>query len=570
MDGSDPQSIVGLFDSNYAKALTIAGFLYAITMYADTHMPAVRKKNLSEYLTNSKSDSNWAGSFSALFDSVFGEEHLSIRCFSVSAVFSLISVILLWIFLGGYDALSIRIGNEISLGAIIPIALIVNVLADYISLLETRWLIGKASETHNFLIHLLILIADFLATALIIWVAIWIFVRSPFYGGQVDEFASVIGVFSTFSVLFFSTFLTSVWSWVFFVSIWIIRAARYLSNKLIFDFSNWPSVGLGSLVFLVSFIAVIFIPPLFAKNANNTNLFERSLCGVFGGQVCLNVSMLTSDEREALRFLRRSCETGISTKCLRRGLAEMNTSPSDAAALFASACNGGDATSCGFLGIMLWQGEGIPRDINRAKSVLERACKGNDNRVDLKSYSCGVWAHTLKTSDPDRSASLALLSCEVGVMQSCTLLAEHYKEGIVTERDFEKAAKYYTRACDQGHPKGCYGLAELLKDGKGIPQDRKRAKELYKTACREGVALACLAMTMQNTNGVEDAETKFMASFELSCENGNAASCYFVGLAYSKGLSSIEVDILKAQKFMDLACRGGEVKGCNWSFIQNN
>lgn len=567
MDGSDVQSFAGFFSSNYATAVALAGFLYGITMYADTHMPAVRRKELSEFIANPESDSNWASVFIYLFDGIFGEKHLSPRCFFVSAAFSLVSVAIIWSFLGGYDTLSVRIGNEVSLGAIIPIALVVNVLADYLSLLQTRWMIGKASEVRRFWIHGLIIFADFLATAAIIWIAIWLFIRSPFYYGKVDEFASVIGVFSTFSVLFFSTFLTSVWSWIFFVSTWLLRAARFLSEKWIFDFHNWPSVGLSSLIFIISFLTAIIVPPFFVKDQTNTNLLERALCSVFGGQVCLDVSKLTSDERDALRFLLRSCETGFSPECLNRGRTKLQTSPSDAATLFSSACNGGDATSCAFLGIMLWQGEGIPRDIDRADAALEKACKGNDSRIDIKTYSCGVWAHTLKSSDPNRSASLALLTCEAGVMQSCTLLAEHYEEGVVTERDFEKAAEYFGLACDRGHPKGCYGLAKLLQDGKGVPRDRERAADLFKNACRVGEALACLAMAIQPTGGDEDAEIKFLESFEHSCKNGNAASCHFVGLAYAKGLSSIKIDIVKAQKFMDLACQGGEVQACNWSFI---
>ena len=53
--------------------------------------------------------------------------------------------------------------------------------------------------------------------------AIRLFITSLFYEGEAESFAEILGVFSVFSVLFYSTFLTSVWTWGYIFSTWVLR-----------------------------------------------------------------------------------------------------------------------------------------------------------------------------------------------------------------------------------------------------------------------------------------------------------------------------------------------------------
>ena len=46
------------------------------------------------------------------------------------------------------------------------------------------------------------------------------------------------------------------------------------------------------------------------------------------------------------------------------------------ASLYQKACDGGDAAACNNLGVMYYDGAGVPQDYTRAASLYEQACDG--------------------------------------------------------------------------------------------------------------------------------------------------------------------------------------------------
>ena len=79
---------------------------------------------------------DWVYDFGRVFDKIYGKNHLSLRCFLTSTLVSILSfmiIALVWI---GQDVLWLDVQNAFIY------ALILNVIPDYISLLETRWLLG--------------------------------------------------------------------------------------------------------------------------------------------------------------------------------------------------------------------------------------------------------------------------------------------------------------------------------------------------------------------------------------------------------------------------------------------
>jgi len=99
---------------------------------------------------------NWPSTFATVFDRVFGVKHLSWKSFRRSCVTSLISVAILCLiwaatqpaYFAGFLAGSAR-PTYIPLISILFGAVVFNFLPDYISLLETRWVIGLMARAQS-------------------------------------------------------------------------------------------------------------------------------------------------------------------------------------------------------------------------------------------------------------------------------------------------------------------------------------------------------------------------------------------------------------------------------------
>jgi hypothetical protein len=91
---------------------------------------------------------HWPTAFATVFDRVFGERHLSWRCFLRSCVASVASVAIvtiIWVVLRRQEA-ALFIQKNLASGmlfalAVILSAVVLNTIPDYLSLLETRYVI---------------------------------------------------------------------------------------------------------------------------------------------------------------------------------------------------------------------------------------------------------------------------------------------------------------------------------------------------------------------------------------------------------------------------------------------
>lgn len=203
----------------WGRAAAVAGALMGLTMLALGLLPKPQRETIALWLMGAATEVSWHQSFTTLFDAVFGRRHLSLRCFAVSAFFSLLAAGGLWLVMGYAGLFALRAASELTLGEFLTLALVINVLADYVSLLETRWLLSLMPRARPWLAQAGILALDLVLTAAIIWLAIFAYLQSPLHEGEIETFAEILGVFSIFSVFFYSTFLTSVWTWAFIGSV---------------------------------------------------------------------------------------------------------------------------------------------------------------------------------------------------------------------------------------------------------------------------------------------------------------------------------------------------------------
>ena len=128
------------------------------------------------------------------------------------------------------------------------------------------------------------------------------------------------------------------------------------------------------------------------------------------------------------------------------------TIDSDAGTLKVPA-EGGDAAAQYALGMKLWLGRGLPRDVNAAIVWLTRSA----------------------------AQDYALAESALGVV---------YEDGDGVHQDAGKAAFYYARAAQGGEALGQYRLGLAYLDGKGLPQDDAAAARWFRAAAEQGMAEA--------------------------------------------------------------------------------
>lgn len=186
---------------------------------------SIAAKSISQTIVESP---QW---FIEAFDRIFGDRHLTWRCFLRSCVASMVSVVVMtivWVFL---DPISwqkfLSYNGEGAIGMILVFAFVLNLVPDYISLLETRWVLRIITHTDiKELIVLLVL--DVLITGGIFFcgvvVVILIYCVSSGDWRTLAELPEIFLILFIlfqwayvvpFGIFFYSTYFTSVWLYLF-------------------------------------------------------------------------------------------------------------------------------------------------------------------------------------------------------------------------------------------------------------------------------------------------------------------------------------------------------------------
>ena len=112
-----------------------------------------------------------------LFDSMYGQKHFTWRCFLPSSIISVFSVLLFSQLFGRFSHFPL-FQNVFDFWAVALFSLLINVWAEYFSLVETRWLLRLAERVRVSWLPLL-LILDIACTSVIYIIGLWLFVYLP-------------------------------------------------------------------------------------------------------------------------------------------------------------------------------------------------------------------------------------------------------------------------------------------------------------------------------------------------------------------------------------------------------
>lgn len=185
-------------------------------------------------------------------------------------------------------------------------------------------------------------------------------------------------------------------------------------------------------------------------------------------------------------------------------------------------CERGHVQSCAVLGALYARGEGVPKDVARAATFLERSCDG-------------------------------------GEPLACVNLGVLHERGEAGAKDAVRAAAFYKRACGLGDGKGCFDLALLLEPG-AVGADLERAVDAYRQGCDLGEGAACVNLGLLAEAGratkLTDAPP---ALFERACEGGSGEGCFNLARLLDKGPTR---DAARAHVAFERGCDLGLAQAC--------
>ncbi len=269
----------------FAWAVTTAGIWFLF----DKAEAAMSAKSRTQVVT-------WLGAFSfkagiesipaqfaLLFDRVFGERHLTLKCLSRSAIASVVAVVSVHLMMVGlFETRGLAPVGE-QLWALAVLVAVFNVIPDYISLLETRWALRFMRRSGR---TPLVLVLDAAATSIIsasFFVMIGLLAPSfgifeeatgdpqelllgALAGVLVAPYVAYIALQETMDVgpevFYFSAFFTSAWLWLYAASVLLSRVLLRMNNGVGFllratDLERQPFRSMG-------FVSVIIVSVLFA------------------------------------------------------------------------------------------------------------------------------------------------------------------------------------------------------------------------------------------------------------------------------------------------------------------
>lgn len=242
------------------------------------------------------------GKFASLFDLVFSENHLSFKCFRRSALASIIAAWAVTVLVYGINPASLGDGwvqaqrdpilnpTLVNIGMLGVLAVFVNIIPDYLSLLQTRVMLRWITHRGRLLT---VLLADAVLTGaifvgficfgvfLLMCVVMWLDTAGSkeliftsefwelFRGMMVDALRGMLfqdiprqgTAANSLGVLFLTTYFTSIWLWIYILVALLSRVLLRLNHGVglflrVTDVQGQPIRALG-------FVAVLLVSMLF-------------------------------------------------------------------------------------------------------------------------------------------------------------------------------------------------------------------------------------------------------------------------------------------------------------------
>lgn len=189
------------------------------------------------------------------------------------------------------------------------------------------------------------------------------------------------------------------------------------------------------------------------------------------------VLLFSKNAKESSELLKQACELKHPGACLyvgnyyeQKNIVETNTktTPPNAQRYYkmcveyaGSACLKGATEWCSLQGVMMIEGKGVAKDVDRGIAYLQSMC-------------------------------------EMDSEHACAALGTYYFHGNHIKQDLQKAKELHqkalaldTQACNENRMYACMLSGEIYQNGLSVQIDIDKAKEFYKKACALHNRFAC-------------------------------------------------------------------------------
>lgn len=230
------------------------------------------------------------------------------------------------------------------------------------------------------------------------------------------------------------------------------------------------------------------------------------------------------DADAALRWYRRSAESGFLKAALNLGVALMESSDTapEAISWLLRAAEGDQAAAFHALGVCYANGTGVKADQTRAAEYFLRAATAGH---DVAQHALG----------------------------------ECYELGKGVQKSDSKAVMWYQRAADAGNADSQGEMGLRCMEGRGVPRDPAKAQAFWLAAAEGGDSgsqfnLGLFAMR----SGAPDAADKALSWFRRAAKKSHPAALFNIGVFYREG-RGVAKDPVQAATFFRSAAEAGHV-----------
>ncbi|MBY6092514.1 tetratricopeptide repeat protein [Maritimibacter alkaliphilus] len=203
------------------------------------------------------------------------------------------------------------------------------------------------------------------------------------------------------------------------------------------------------------------------------------------------------------------------------------------------------------------QSLGVPRDAERARSLLEQA---SEMGYPEAHYYLALLLPGVSTTEETRARIPVLLeqAAKAGHVEAQYQLSSLLSRGEGVPPDPEGALTWLVRAAENGHGMAQFNLAYALGTGQGLTQDREAAAGWLLRASENGLPAAqrMLGQYYLEGTGVPANRGEALRWLNSAAATGDVAAQYYLGQAYRRGPEDGSEDAL-AWKWLNEASGAG-------------
>jgi len=219
----------------------------------------------------------------------------------------------------------------------------------------------------------------------------------------------------------------------------------------------------------------------------------------------------------------------------------------------------GNAESMTFLGFMAYEGHGVARDLDRARSWFEQAsAKGNASAMGNLGY-----LHSVER-DYQSAVSWLTRAVEAGDTAAMFNLGTLYFRGEGIARDYAKAYQLFHQAAVNGDGAAMNAIAVMYANGLGVARDDHVAVEWHRKAASAGDVSAMFNLGHLYYEGqlVPRDYSEARSLFLRAAEQGNASAMNSLGRMYREG-HGVKRDDREALRWFERAAAAGNSSAMN-------